>query len=222
MMKRSLIALTLLVTFMAGAQAAQADEAPTPDRPGLDLAVRTGYALPFGRITTADGGALSDGITGAVPVVLDVMYRANQELSLGLLFQYAFAQVKTGSTGCGTGADCSSSDIHLAIQGIYRPPVGGSFSPWLGLGTGYEWFNYSASVAGISVNGTFSGFEFLILQAGGEVQLAPQFSLGPFLMFSLGQYRSEDVSGALTMSGDISNKALHEWVEFGVRGTFSL
>jgi outer membrane protein W len=228
-MKRSLVALALLVVSVAAVRTARADEDPDPnpstEHPGLDLGIRTGYSIPFGKMTGADGDDVSQGISGAVPLVVEAMFRANPQFSVGLLFQYAFAQTKSGgATGCGTnGVDCSSSDIHLAIQGMFHPTVSGSFAPWLGLGTGYEWFGIDASSGGTSASAGISGFEFLILQAGGDIQVAPQFSLGPFVMFSLGEYGSQTLSApGVSQSMDITNTAVHEWLSFGVRGTFSL
>jgi len=218
-MKRALTLVAALTIVMVGTHGARADETPDPDRPGVDLAVRTGYALPFGKISNAAGDSLTDGISGAVPLVVDALYRFNQEFGAGVLFQYAFAQTKDSASGCGNGVNCSASAIHLALQGVYRPVVSGPIAPWLGIGTGYEWFQVTASANGLSASGSVSGFEFLLVQAGGDFKVAPQFTLGPFVMFSLGEYRSQSVGGT---SMDISGTAMHEWLELGVRGTFSL
>jgi opacity protein-like surface antigen len=217
-MKRALTLSAALVMVMVGVHAAHADEAPDPNRPGADLSVRTGYALPFGK-ADGDAMAISSSISGAVPIVVEGGYRVNAQFTVGAMFQYGFAQTKN----CDSGASCSASSTHLALEGIFRPQIGSAFAPWLGLGTGYEWLSMSASAGGQSVSAGAHGFEFLILQAGGDIQVAPQFNLGPFVMFSLGQYQTEtaDIYGT-SGSADIQNKALHEWLQFGIRGTFSI
>jgi hypothetical protein len=50
-----------------------------------------------------------------------------------------------------------------------------------------------------------------------------QFALGPFVMLSIAQYsNSEARIGGQTASQSISNKAMHEWLGFGIRGKFDL
>ena len=48
----------------------------------------------------------------------------------------------------------------------------------------------------------------------------PNFALGPFLSFSLAEYSAGSVGGGPSM--DIANTAMHQWLQFGVRGLFSL
>ena len=44
--------------------------------------------------------------------------------------------------------------------------------------------------------------------------------LGPFIDFTLGEYRTATVSQPSTISSNISPKALHFWLSFGVRLVF--
>ena len=76
------------------------------------------------------------------------------------------------------------------------------------------------------------GFEFVNLQAGFDIPATETVGIGPFLMLTLAQYSNVSVSCSGTVcdqagfTGDtqqeIKGKALHEWVLFGVRGTFRL
>jgi hypothetical protein len=193
------------------------------DSAGVDFGARLGYALPMGKENGTDN--LSDDVSGAVPLVLEVGYRLNGNFTIGALFQYGFGQVhNTASNGCGSGGiDCSASVMRLGIEGIYNFNMEGTFTPWVGIGTGYEWLSLSASLAGQSGSLTASGFEFATLHAGGDFRVAPQFALGPFISLSFAEYASESLSGAAgSGSMDLTDKKVHEWLQFGVRGRFGI
>jgi len=192
------------------------------DRPGFDFGARLGYALPMGK--TAGSENLSDGVSGAIPLVLEAGYRVNGNFTVGALFQYGLAQIKDGSTtGCGSGIDCSGSVVRLGIEALYNFNLDTALTPWVGLGTGYEWFTISASAGGQSASVTAKGFEFATLHVGGDYRVSPQFALGPFLSASLAQYSSASID-APGMSGsmDLTDKKMHEWIQFGVRGKFGI
>lgn len=194
------------------------------DQPGFDLGVRLGYALPFGN--TSGDSKLSDGVAGTIPIVLEAGYRLNADITIGALFQYAFGRVADGGPlDCaGTGVDCSVSVMRLGIEGIYNLHLAAPVTPWVGLGTGYEWLNFSASMAGQSGSFNVRGFEFVTLHAGGDYRLAPNFALGGFVSFSLAQYSSASIElpGMPSTSMDLTDKKMHEWLQLGVRGRFGI
>ena len=53
-----------------------------------------------------------------------------------------------------------------------------------------------------------------------EAYFGPNFALGPFASFSLAKYSAGSLGGGSSM--DIANTAMHEWLQFGVRGIFNL
>ena len=65
------------------------------------------------------------------------------------------------------------------------------FDPWVGLGLGYELVTASESGSATIENTTFNvdgsatlkGFQFLILEAGGDFKATPDFAVGPFVNF---------------------------------------
>lgn len=60
-------------------------------------------------------------------------------------------------------------------------------------------------------------------QVGGDYHVTPSFGVGPFVALSLGQYSSASTSsGATSTSNDIPNKAMHEWLTFGLRGVYDI
>ena len=189
---------------------------------GFEVGLRAGYAIPIGK-----GGAnatqnLSAGISGAIPLWLDLGYRATPELMIGAYGAYAFGFLgDTLDRACGA-VDCVTYDIRLGAQLHYHFLPGKEGDPWIGLGVGYEWLTFAASQGGQDASITASGFEFVNLQAG--LDFAPSkgvnFGLGPFVAFSVAEYSDASCSGAaLGCPGDFSTTT-HEWLTFGVRGTF--
>jgi hypothetical protein len=202
--------------------AQQSGARPTAlDQPGFDFGARLGYALPFGTIDGTD--KLSDTFSGAVPIVLEAGYRLNPNITLGALFQYGFAQVKDDMV-CTNGISCSGHVIRLGLEGIYNFNLDTPLTPWVGIGTGYEWMGVSFSGGGASGSVSARGFEFVSLHAGGDYRMSSQLAIGPFVSFSLAQYSHEslDVPGLGSGSMDVTDKKIHEWLQIGVRGKFGI
>jgi len=214
---------------------------------GLALGLRLGYAIPMGKAgalaapgTTPDtkNDNLHDTISGMVPLWFDVGYRIDPALYVGAFFQYGFAFVNKdnpSNVACNQGVSCSAHDITFGANVHYHILPDGSFDPWLGAGLGYEMATFSESgtvtegTTSFNVDGsaTFKGFEFLILEAGGDFKPAPNFAVGPFVNFALGELTtwssSVTVAGvSQDQSGDLVDTGLHEWLTLGVRGQFSL
>jgi hypothetical protein len=96
--------------------------------------------------------------------------------------------------------------------------------PWVGFGIGYEMFSNKQSANGVDVTTTYKGFEFANLQGGLDFNVASGLNVGPFLSFSMGQYSSQsmDPESPLFPNGSVENKAMHEWLTLGIRGTYGL
>jgi len=205
----ALLSLSPLLASPAQAQTAA-------DRPGLDLGLRLGYAVPMGSLL--EGADLGDAVSGQIPLQVDALYRINSQYAVGAYVGYGYLFVKDAS--CDPGASCSGSVLRLGIEGLLHFPTSGSFVPWVGAGVGYEWLKGKESQGGASATTTFKGFEFLSLQVGGEFRSGPNMAIGPFVSLSIAQYSSVSISGL--GGGDIEDKALHEWLQFGLRGAFNL
>jgi hypothetical protein len=193
---------------------------PTVSSAQLQLGARLGYAIAGGDF--AKDRKMSDGVKSQVPLQVDAAWRFTKELAVGAYFSYGFAQL--ASQACPSGADCSASDIRLGVQGFFTFADLDSFViPWIGLGTGWERGHYEISGGGATTKTTFTGWEYLNLQVGGDMKASPQFSFGPYFMFTVGQFDKAKVeSPLLNTDGSISDKANHQWYHFGVRGKFDL
>lgn len=202
--------------------------APTRrDNPGLDLGVRLGYARPFGSSfgDTAGDDKLRDLVSSAVPLALEAGYRVNAGFTVGAFFQYGVMQVEANPySGCGPVISCSGYLVRVGVEGIYNFNLDFALTPWVGVGAGYEWFHISSSGNGQSAAITARGFELVTVQAGGDVRVAPGFAVGPYVSLSLARYATASFgapgfAGTSTFDGD---NGLHEWLQLGVRGRFSL
>ena len=205
---------------------------------GFSLAARVGYGFPMGNVASDPTAtlALADDFSGEAPLWLDVGYRFGRNFFVGAYFQYAFAFVKSSTAFAASqvgqavcelpGVSCSGSDVRLGAEFQYSFSPEASFQPWAGIGFGYEWTNLSASAPGVEASLQYHGWELLNLQVGGDFKVSEAFALGPFVAFSLGQYDTVAVSatGQASQSIDIpsSAKSTHEWLQFGVKGTFNL
>jgi hypothetical protein len=209
----------------------------------FEMGARLGYGVPFGK-GASDGSKLNTAIVGQVPVWLDAGARIADHYFVGMYFDYGFG-VSSSETkaackldqaavaGQGVDVSCSSHDARVGVEFLYHLLPTQRFDPWLGVGFGYEWFGLSetASVGTSSATVTFGthGFELVNLQLGLDISISESVVVGPFMAFTLAQYRkstlgcSGDCSGAIVdSSADINNKTVHEWLLFGARFTYQL
>lgn len=195
---------------------------PTASHAQVDLGLRIGFAPAMG--DAMKDAPMSDGVKSQVPIQLDGMYRINRDFAAGLYFSYGFAQL--GSNVCPSGVSCSANDMRVGVQGTYTlSQTQFALVPWVGAGLGWERGYAKAEAGGASEEVTYTGYE-LNLQVGGDYKVSDQFVVGPYLMVSFAQYGNFDdkqnFPGGVSTSGSITDKAMHEWFGFGIRGKFSL
>ncbi len=180
------------------------------ERGGLDLGARIGFSVPLGHLTQA--GNLGDLMSGTIPIGLELAIRGNKNVAVGVGFDLAPGLTKN----CDPGFSCSATDYRLRVEAIFTARAGMMMDPWLGVGIGYEWLSLSESGMG-SIQTT--GWDYFNIEVGGEIRLGSQAALGPFVGLSVGEYSSASSGG---YSGDITNQSVHEWLQFGVRGTINI
>jgi hypothetical protein len=227
MLVTHLLRFALFTLVLSAAGQVRAQEPGT----GFEAGLRSGYLLPLGKMTGDSGEDLDQGISGAIPIWVDIGYRVVPQAFVGVYGQYAF-----GFMGDQLGPVCDASDqvscsattIRIGLQAHYHPIPESLANPWVGLGFGYEWLSFGVEGGGNEVTITGHGFEFANLQAGLDFKVTDNFYLGPALSFSLGQYSdvSADCSGAASMAcasapEEIEDKALHEWLMLSVRGAYA-
>jgi hypothetical protein len=224
---RTVIVAAALSSFLAVGTTAQADATPS----GIELGLRSGYAIPFGAATggaTDGSNDMSKVVSGMVPIWVDAGYRL-PSLYVGAFFQYGIGIVASGSqsvTGpCGqNGLSCSISDLMLGIDAHYHFAPEGVIDPYLGVGVGYEIFNFDDSAAGKSASVSINGVQFVNFQGGVDYKAMPNLGIGPFVMFSVDQFSGCSYGGVAASQGNCSipQQAIHEWLTLGVRGAYDI
>ncbi|RYZ01686.1 MAG: hypothetical protein EOO73_34670 [Myxococcales bacterium] len=196
-----------------------------PPKTGFQMALRTGYSAPFGKVT--EGLKLSDFSSGQVPLIVDIGGKPIPHLFLGGYLGLGFggAGGSTADTCDQLNAGCFGLSLRFGIQAQVHFLPGEKFNPWLGYGIGLESLGLGidqndsrgAVAAGVG------GFEFAHLMAGADVRLTRVIGIGPFVDFSFGRYNRVTLDdGDTTTSYDIesSNRATHGWATFGLRVVF--
>ena len=184
--------------------------------PVLQVGLRSGYALPFGKMDADASKDISDAVGGVIPVWAEagVHYRS--------VFAGAFIQWGYGLTkNCPATISCSASHVRAGLEALFHIDPDAGASPWLGAGFGYEWINLNASQGGSSASAQGRGFEFLSLHAGLDFKLTDRARVGPFVTLTLSQVGTESVSsGSQSSSADVKNTSIHEFLLFGMRLSF--
>lgn len=194
---------------------------PAASHAQVSLGLRLGYGPALG--DAAKDSKMSDGVKSQIPIQLDATYRLTPSFSLGGYASYGFGQIGKEFSDICDIADCSARVVRLGVQGIYSFDPMGQLRPFAGVGAGYEWGSLSAEAGGQEATVSFRGFELLNLTAGADYVVSPQFAIGPYVGFSVGRYSNASVDdGTGEVSGEIDEKAMHEWLQFGIRGRFDL
>jgi hypothetical protein len=217
---------------------AMAQEAPPPatttaappPRVGFQMALRTGYAVPMGYARGANPGSnaadlkMSDGFSGQVPLFIEIGGKIVPNLFLGgyLGFGFGGAAGEFDAICSGSGVSCVAVGVRFGAEVQYHILPGETANPWVGYGIGFESLALSMSAGGQTATDSFGGFEYAHLMAGVDFRLNRIFGIGPFVDFSIGEYTRYHVEapGLATIDGDIQTTRTHEWLAFGVRGTF--
>jgi opacity protein-like surface antigen len=187
----------------------------------VSLGLRLGYGPALG--DSAKDSKMSDGVKSQIPIQLDATYKLTPNFSLGGYTSYGFGQTGSEFSDLCDAIDCSTRVVRLGVQGIYSFDPIGQLRPFAGVGAGYEWGSLSGEAGGQDVSVSFRGFELLNLTAGADYAVSPQFAIGPYLGLSVAQYSNMTLDdGVDEFSGEIDEKAMHQWLQFGIRGRFDL
>ena len=192
----------------------------TPAEQGFTLALRVGYGAPFGAAAATDDGAanLDRAVTGTVPVELSFGYRFTPRFHASLAVQYAAGLSRRGPAAACPDDPAVPCHVHhvrgaIGIEVHILPAF--IADPWLGLGMGYEYLRVGAGAP--EQGNEFQGIEYANLHAGVDFRLVRGLRLGPFFTATIGRFDLvQPIPTDLTWS-PITNKALHEWLYFGVR-----
>jgi hypothetical protein len=208
--------------------ASSTTEAPLEAAPaahtGFQLALRTGVAVPFGRVDS--GAKISDSFTPQASIVGDLGIKVASDIFLGAYIGVSVGGVgDTVKQGCdAVGVDCTAVGVRFGIQAHYHFNPDGKWNPWIGYGVGLELVTASGSKNNAKLDAGLVGVEFAHFMAGAEYRVGRVIGIGPFADFAVGQYGSasvETVQNGVSRktSGELSDPSLHEWLTLGLKVT---
>lgn len=198
---------------------------PPKAKTGFQMALRTGYSVPFGQL--AKDNDLSDFSSGQVPLIVDIGGKIIPHLFLGGYIGFGF-----GGPG-GKQADlcdrdnstCFGLGLRFGAEAQVHFIPDGFTNPWLGYGIGFESLALGVDNARSDdvVAAGVGGWEYAHFMGGVDFRLNRIVGIGPFVDVSLGSYRTVSYdNGNTTRSADIddADRTMHGWATFGVRVVF--
>jgi hypothetical protein len=212
--------LAVAALLLPAAALSASPEEPPPPVLGFALGARVSAAFPMGSVLSDPGTGtllIDELVAVSIPLQLDVGMTVHRRWFVGAYAQYAWNVLQIGE--CKVGQTCSMTGLRVGLQATYAFRDHGG--PWVGLGTGWEWMFTSFSGPTYSTKVDVSGWEFANFQAGWDVEVSPGWMVGPWISGSVGEFSWASRSGGGTDT-TIPNKALHGWLQIGVKGSFSL
>jgi hypothetical protein len=208
LMNSRVLSTLFLLSLSLGAPAAlaqgdsQASSQASDDRPvqssGFSFNARFGAALPLGNVHNGDGEtalAMSDIVSGMIPVELNGGWFLGSSVYVGAYFQYGKLLL---AQDCPETASCSAANLRFGANASLHLPVSdsGRWSPWVGGGIGYESFKPGESA--------LHGLDFHV-QLGADYHVSGPVWFGPFATFTLGKY------------SNVNDPGSHKWLIGGAR-----
>jgi hypothetical protein len=193
-------------------------------RTGFQMGLRTGYAVPLGKLAGGARGDMSDFTTGQVPIFVEIGGKIVPNFFLGGYLGLGFGGAAgfMDSVCTGSNLTCVAVGVRFGIEAQYHVVPAGKVNPWIGYGFGFESLGVSGSRGGNTQTVSVSGLEYAHFMGGVDFRLSRIVGLGPIVDFSMGQYskvRSE-ATGEPTVDDDIADQAAHQWLSLGLRVVF--
>ena len=215
----TLVAAALL---LAGWALPASPEEPPAPAVGFTVGARASTAFPMGSVLSDPGNGpllIDELVAISIPLQLDVGVNLRRRWFVGVYVQYAWDFLQIDQ--CKVGESCSVTGLRLGLQATYAFRDHGG--PWVGLGTGLEWMFTSYASPDFTTRLDVGGWEYAIFQVGWDVEVSPGWMVGPWVSGSVGEFTraSLGVDGR-TSEVAIPNRAVHGWLQLGVRGSFSL
>jgi len=211
----------LLAAGLAAPAAAGEPAEPAEPAVAITLGARVSAAFPMGSVSSdpENGPLLIDELVAlSIPLQLDAGVTLFRRWFVGAYVQYGWNVLQVGQ--CKVGESCSLTGLRVGVQALFSLHGQGD-TPWAGIGTGYEWLFTRYSRTGVTTTLDVGGWEFVNLQAGYDVVVSPGWKVGPWISGSVGEFsRASRKDSGQTTDQDIPNKAVHGWLQMGVKGSF--
>lgn len=219
--------VVLLFSLGTSAQsAAPFEPSPRPARSsrGPVVGLRTGFAIPMGKVSGAPDDDMTDLFTGQVPLQGELGWRPIPQLFVGGYLGGAVGGVADAIKDIcdANNTSCFAIGARLGLELQYHSLPEWLADPWLGYGIGLEVATLSQRTWDDKQTVTLTGFEYAHLMGGVDFRVSKRFTLGPVVDFALGRYLrySEEINYQTTADRGITDQADHQWLMLGVRGSF--
>jgi hypothetical protein len=182
--------------------------------PGMQGGYRVGWAIPGGNAVKRQ--RFTEDLTGMIFLWGEGGYRPIPELMLGVYLGAGYV-----IPDCDDGVSCTAWDFRAGVQAQWRFMPFADFTPWLGVGAGWELFLHYASTQQADRSLTLHGPELFNVAAGIDIW-APTARgyAGLFVAYSMGRF----ISAGLSVDGEDVDLEIdpdnHSWIFIGARGTF--
>jgi hypothetical protein len=217
------LAAALLALTLAAPAAAAGPAEPQPRSVQFTLGARISAALPMGSVSSDPGTGpllIDELATLSIPLQVDGGVTVGGKWFVGGYVQYGWNVLQIGQ--CKVGETCTLTGLRVGVQALFSLQEQGD-TPWVGVGTGYEWLFTRYSSAAFVTTLDVGGWEFVNLQVGYDVVVSPGWKVGPWISGSVGEFSQARLGyDGQTSDQNIPNKAIHGWFQLGVKGSFSL
>ena len=223
MKKRTVIAIAACALACASASSARAQEERQPTysrqrvrapRQAFEIGVSTGYTQGLGKLRGGPGNNVGDVADAGLGIGLNLGYRANPNVSIGVHNQYQELKADNGLTN-GTNV----RGLVTGIEGSYHFMPYTRLDPWLSVGTGYRlmW----EVPPGSNNNLLRHGFEIAKAQVGFDMRVSPDVAIAPTLGADLNMFVWENPEGSRG-NQEIHDKRVNTFLYAGIQGRFDL
>ncbi len=144
--------------------------------------------------------------------------RITPHLGLGIYLDLGIGDpasaVSSACSASGTSCTATTGRVGPLLRYTFEPYA--SSTPWVAIGTGYEWANMTLDYGGANQKYFgYDGWEMLRLMAGVDLRTSPVFGFGLYAGVSFGRYSHYDEPGA-GLSYGIGSESTHTTVEAGL------
>lgn len=188
-----------------------------------------GVMFPAGRASGEPGDTLAARYSWQVPFTFDLGYKPLPELYLGVYFGFSLGaegnepQIERwcidNDNDLENDIACSSHTLRAGIGAQYHLAPDARWNPWIGYGIGFESASQSISdrYVGRSESTSVTGITFASLSAGADLRHVVGF--GPYGEVSVGRFNSTrtEINNIERFNGSIDDRALHYWLQIGIR-----
>jgi hypothetical protein len=169
------------------------------------------------------GVAMDQVFDPQLDIYLEGGLRLNQHLALGVYLDLGVGDPAgnvRAEPACAAAASCTAGTgrVGVLLRHTFQPRA--FTTPWLAVGTGYEWGDVTLDGGGYGSNQeyfSYRGWEIARLMAGVDLRTNPIFGFGLYGGVAFGRYsRYRDALGDVSLPSD---QPIHTTVEAGIRFT---